>query len=93
MFVAREKRGAFAAKFDEVKGILEGYASPHLVRYGWREDGDEGAEEDEFVLVCGWESVEKHFGFAESGGFARYSEIRDLILRVDLKHYKPLSLQ
>lgn len=93
MFVAREKREAFAAKFEEVKGILEEYARPHLVRYGWREDGEEGAEEDEFVVVCGWESVEKHFGFAESKGFARYSEIREILERVDLKHYKPLSLE
>ncbi|KAG7288880.1 hypothetical protein NEMBOFW57_005240 [Staphylotrichum longicolle] len=52
MFVAREKREAFAAKFEEVKGILEEYARPHLVR-----------------------------------------EIRGILERVDLKHYKPLSLE
>jgi hypothetical protein len=56
-------------------------------------DGEEGAEEDEFVLVCGWESVEQHFGFAEAEGFARYGELRELIARTDLKHYKRLLLE
>ncbi|KAK4043477.1 hypothetical protein C8A01DRAFT_43603 [Parachaetomium inaequale] len=93
MFVARGDRGRFAGKFGEVRGVLEGYAGPNLVRFGWREDGEEGAEEDEFVLVCGWESVEQHFGFAEAEGFGRYGELRELIARTDLKHYKRLLLE
>ncbi|KAK4157635.1 hypothetical protein C8A00DRAFT_11549 [Chaetomidium leptoderma] len=95
VFVARQEREAFAAKFEEVRGVLEAYASPNQVRFGWRQDGEEegAAGEDEFVLVCGWESVEKHFGFAESRDFARYGELRELIARVDLKHYKRLSLE
>lgn len=92
MFVKRGDRGAFEAKFEEVRGILEGYARPHLVRFGWREDVEEGAEEEEFVVVCGWDSVEQHFAFAESEGFPPYGELRELIARVDLKHYKLLPL-
>ncbi len=94
IFVAREKREAFAARFGEVKGILEGYAGgSELVRYGWRDDGDEGVEEDEFVLVCGWESIEKHFGFPECPRFAEFDTIQELISRVDLNHYRPLPLE
>ncbi|KAH6845501.1 hypothetical protein B0I37DRAFT_417031 [Chaetomium sp. MPI-CAGE-AT-0009] len=93
IFVKRGDRGGFEAKFEEVRGILEGYARPHLVRFGWREDVEDGNEEDEFVLVCGWDSVDQHFAFAESEGFARYGELRELIARVDLKHYKPFPLE
>ncbi|KAH6636969.1 hypothetical protein F5144DRAFT_601667 [Chaetomium tenue] len=93
MFVKRAERGGFEAKFEEVRGILEEYARPHLVRFGWREDVEEGAEEEEFVVVCGWDSVEQHFAFAETEEFARYGELRELIARVDLKHYKPLPLE
>jgi quinol monooxygenase YgiN len=93
MFVEKSKKEAFAAMFEEVKGVAEKYASPHVVRYGWREDVEEGAEEDEFVLVCGWESVEQHLAFAETEEFARYGQIREFMGRVDLKHYKRLSLE
>jgi quinol monooxygenase YgiN len=92
MFVKKANKEAFAARFEEVKGIAEEYARPHLVRYGWREDVEDGAEE-EFVLVAGWESVEKHLAFAETEAFARYGQIREFVARVDLKHYKRLSLE
>ncbi|KAL2157619.1 hypothetical protein VTH06DRAFT_5998 [Thermothelomyces fergusii] len=93
MFVPRAARDGFEARFMEVKRILESYTGPDLVRFGWREDVEEGAKEDEFVLVCGWESVEAHIGFAESGGLARYAEIRNLLGRVDLQHYRRISLE
>ncbi|KAK4147199.1 uncharacterized protein C8A04DRAFT_25001 [Dichotomopilus funicola] len=94
MYVKKgEDRERFAAKFEEVRGILERFARPHAVRFGWREDGEEGAEEEEFVLVAGWESVAQHFAFAESAEFPKYGEIRDLIARVELKHYQRFSLE
>ncbi|KAH6626221.1 hypothetical protein B0J18DRAFT_135210 [Chaetomium sp. MPI-SDFR-AT-0129] len=94
MYVKKgEDREKFAAKFEEVRGILERFARPHAVRFGWREDGEEGAEEEEFVLVAGWESVARHFAFAESAEFAKYGEIREFIARVDLKHYQRFSLE
>ncbi|KAL2197426.1 hypothetical protein P885DRAFT_77115 [Corynascus similis CBS 632.67] len=93
MFIPRADRGSFEAKFLEVNWILEGYAGPDLVRFGWREDIDKSLEEEEFVLVCGWESIERHVAFAESQGYARYGEIRNLLARVDVKHYKRFSLE
>ncbi|KAK3899612.1 hypothetical protein C8A05DRAFT_17972 [Staphylotrichum tortipilum] len=94
IFISRGKREAFVARFGEVKGILEGYAGgSDLVRCGWRDDVEEGAQEDEFVLVCGWESVEKHLAFPECPGFAEFDAIQELISRVDLKHYRPLLLE
>ncbi len=91
--VERERRGLFAERFEEVKGLLEGYAGPGRVRYGWREDGEEGVEEEEFVLVCGWESVERHVGFAGTEESKKYGEVWELAARRDLKYYKRLLLE
>lgn len=88
MFVASEKKGAFEAKFGEVKDVLEEHAGPDMVRFGWREDLEAGAREEEFVLVCGWESVEKHLGFPQVPGFSRFQPIQGFIEREDTKHYK-----
>ncbi|GAB1314185.1 ABM domain-containing protein [Madurella fahalii] len=87
ILVASENKGAFDAKFDEVKSVLEEYASPGLVRFGWREDLEAGAKE-EFVLVCGWESVEKHLDFAGAPGFDQFQGIQQFIETADIKHYK-----
>ncbi|KAL2023876.1 hypothetical protein VTK56DRAFT_653 [Thermocarpiscus australiensis] len=88
MFVASRDKEAFAALFGEVRGVLEEYASPGSVGFGWREDLEARAEEEEFVVVCGWESVEKHLGFARAPGYSRFNEIQQFVARADIKHYK-----
>jgi hypothetical protein len=88
MFVERGEREKFDARFEDVRMGLEEYANPHLVRSGWREDVEDGADEDEFVLVWGGEAVD----VVDGKGFAEYGEISGLAARVDLKHYKRLLL-
>ncbi|KAK4162782.1 hypothetical protein QBC43DRAFT_320979 [Cladorrhinum sp. PSN259] len=88
LYVPVEKKEAFAVKFAQVKRLLETYVSPRVVRFGWREDLEEGAKEDEFVLVCGWDSVEKHYAFSDAPGFDQFTQIQELVVRSDLKHYK-----
>jgi heme-degrading monooxygenase HmoA len=88
--VLREQKGAFAAKFDEVKGVLEEFTGQGLVKFGWREDGEAEAKTEEFVIVCGWESVERHLECAQSPGYFKYAEIRPLVAKADVKHYKRL---
>lgn len=88
MFVERGDKERFDAGFEDVRRELEEYANPHLVRSGWREDVEEGAEEDEFVLVWGGEAVD----VVDGKGFAECGEISGLAARVDLKHYKRLLL-
>ncbi|KXX73327.1 hypothetical protein MMYC01_209763 [Madurella mycetomatis] len=87
IFVAPENKEAFHAKFNKVRNVLEEYARPGLVQFGWREDIEAGTKE-EFVLVCGWESVEKHLGFAEAPGLGQFQEIQQYIETADIKHYK-----
>lgn len=86
--VRRDCRDAFTAKFDEVKGAREAFAGAGLVKFGWREDVEAEAKEDEFVLVSGWASVEKHLECAQSPGYFKYHEIRPLVARADVKHYR-----
>jgi hypothetical protein len=88
MFVERGEREKFDARFEDVRMGLEEYANPHLVRSGWREDVEDGADEDEFVLVWGGEAVD----VVDGKGFAEYGEFSGLAARVDLKHYKRLLL-
>jgi hypothetical protein len=93
MFVERGDRERFDARFEDVRKGLEEHANPHLVRFGWREDVEEGAEEDEFVLVWGGQGVDEHSGVVDGKGLAGYGEISRLAARVDLKHYKRLLLE
>ncbi|KAK4191683.1 hypothetical protein QBC35DRAFT_486822 [Podospora australis] len=88
IYVAPENKQSFAAKFAEVKGSLEEHIRPRVARYGWREDREEAAEQEEFLLVTGWESAEKHFEFAQAPEFAQFSQIQQYVSRADIKHYK-----
>lgn len=87
LYISAEKREEFAAKFAQVKPVLEAYVSPNVVRHGWREDLEEGAYE-EFVLVCDWESVEKHYAFSDARGFDKFNQLQEFFVRTDIKHYK-----
>lgn len=89
MFVLREKKGEFAEAFERLKGMLQD-VSPLVVRSGWRADGEAEAEEDEFVVVCGWESVEKHMEIAGKLAESNYCGILELVSRIDVKNYKRL---
>lgn len=88
MSVAPENKQAFAARFAEVKGILEQHVSPFLVRFGWREELEAEAKEEEFVVVCGGESIDSHLKFSTNPVWSQDSQIVRLTVRVDVRHYK-----
>jgi heme-degrading monooxygenase HmoA len=92
MSVKRGNKAALDAKLGKALGVLQEYARPHLVQSAWRQDLEDGAEE-EFVIVCGWESVQQHLAFADGPQFSKYSEIQPLISGADLKHYRHLSVE
>lgn len=87
MFVDSEARRPFSVKFEEIRGILEAFAKPHLVRGGWRVDKEDDSKE-EFVLFCGWESLERHAEFKEHPTYSDYTRILDFATGTDMKHYK-----
>ena len=43
--------------------------------------------------MCGWKSVERHAGFAETEEAKEYGEVWGLAARRELKHYKRLVLE
>ncbi len=87
LFIEAGKRDLFQREFDSVIQILKDFARPHLVQGGWRADKEADSKE-EFVLVVGWDSVERHFKFADSPDFAKYAGIRECVADQEIKHYK-----
>ena len=83
---------AFQKAFGENKQHLDGYVSrDRKPTGGWRvERGDDGCEE--WILFCGWETIEEHFGFASTEAFANYSRIREFIANADIKHAEVIPL-
>lgn len=89
MIVGPEKRKRFQEAWVGVKGLLETHAGgEHLVRTGWRVDKDE--DDEEFVVVAGFESIERHYAFARHPGFGRYMGIFLFVTKTDVKHYRRL---
>ncbi|KAK8091332.1 hypothetical protein PG994_000837 [Apiospora phragmitis] len=84
-------RAAFAENWNSVKGLLEDFAKPHSVKGAWRVKGEADAAEsdEEFVMLCGWPSVERHMEFATWAEFPRYSTaLREKLRGADIKHYR-----
>ncbi|GES63844.1 hypothetical protein ATEIFO6365_0007053100 [Aspergillus terreus] len=68
-FVGEEEKGEFEDTMMRVKGCVEECTAPRMLRCGWRIDYPEGREEthEEFVMLSGWEDVEDHLRFLETG--------------------------
>lgn len=89
MLVSPDKRERFHDAWVGVKGLLETHAGgKHLVRTGWRVDQD--GDKEEFVLIAGFESVERHYAFALQPGFGRYMGIFQFVTKTDVRHYRRL---
>lgn len=86
-FVDPAEKASFSTKFNEVKGILEDFTKPNLVRGAWRVDKEDEAAE-EFVVFCGWDSLEKHAEFIMDSEYPEYSKILEFATGTDMKHYK-----
>ncbi|KAH8887428.1 hypothetical protein GQ53DRAFT_749907 [Thozetella sp. PMI_491] len=82
-----DKRNAFQQDLSERIQILEDFSKPHVVRGGWREDKESEAQ-DEYSMLVGWDSVDRHKEFAQSAGFPKYAEIRQYTSSADINHYK-----
>lgn len=95
---AGEKR-VFEERFKECRAWLDRYVSREGKPVGgWRiekaaakEEG-EAEEEEEWVLFCGWESVEEHGRFAGTEGFKQYARIQEFVQSFEVKHGKRIAL-
>ncbi|EFQ29722.1 hypothetical protein CGRA01v4_03791 [Colletotrichum graminicola] len=85
--VRSEKKEDFTSKYDESKWVVEEAARPYPVRGGWRM---EKASEDheEFVMYCGWSTVEQHKAIAQREGFKEWAGIQEFVTGTDIWHYQ-----
>lgn len=92
--VRKEDKEGFERVFAECRGWLDGYVSgDEKPAGGWRVEKDpERQDGEEWVLFCGWNSVEEHTRFAQTEAFEKYSRIRDRVQEFQLKHGKRLEL-
>ncbi|KAI1772855.1 hypothetical protein F4818DRAFT_126691 [Hypoxylon cercidicola] len=86
--ITADDRQAFNQGWNDVKGILERFAKPHVVKGGWRiEKEDQSLEE--FVFACGWPSVDRHGEFATARDFDKYESVLLAIAATrEVKHYQ-----
>jgi hypothetical protein len=85
--VATEHRTDFSRSRESIKGLLDDFAEPHLVRDTWKAETPGG--EQEFVFLCGWPTVEKHMEFAKTDAFPTYLEAHQKLTKgLDVKHYR-----
>ncbi|KAF2101333.1 hypothetical protein NA57DRAFT_72776 [Rhizodiscina lignyota] len=97
--VAKEKKEAFEKKFDEVKGKLDDYMWKGTKPVaGWRldlpkEEAESENAMEQFVLFCGWDSLERHTkDFISSEGATEYRQIAKFVDSFDIKHARVVEL-
>lgn len=85
--VEPDKKQEYWAGHNANKNALEDFAAPHPAAYGWRiEKEDEQTEE--FLIFCGWDSVDRHNEFPKAEGFSKMLDVMKLTKSYDGKHYK-----
>ena len=84
-FLTPDNKKSFAGKFDRVTELIGDSIKPHLARGGWRVD-KEDEDKEEYVLFCGWDSLESHTKFSENPGFPEYRETLQFVSGVEVMH-------
>ncbi|OJK00751.1 hypothetical protein ASPACDRAFT_117187 [Aspergillus aculeatus ATCC 16872] len=94
-FIRRGQRAEFQRTFEASKAHLEAFTGPYPLVGGWVAGGEGGDREDtadtddgaaEFVLFSGWDTVERHFTFAETEGFREFMRIKEFMEGAEIKH-------
>lgn len=83
-FIKDGEKTEFQQSFEANKLYLQDYVTQGRFGGGWRVDNGDG--KDEWVLLTPWETVEQHYGFAQTAGFEKYGRIRDHIDGAEIKH-------
>ena len=92
-FVPIEKKQAFGNKFQEVKGYLEDYTKPFKLVGGWRieKEAIEERDKEEWILFSGFETVDHHMSFVQTGDFPKYRAIVEFVEGFELKHLRAID--
>lgn len=89
--IAKDRKAAFDEEWSGIKGILEDFVKPYSLTSGWAESNRAEATWNEFIMIAGWPSVQRHMDFASTEGFAEYAgKMRGFMEETEIKHYTPL---
>jgi len=74
-------------------GMLVERTKPYGVVEGWRVDGEEGAQEQEQVVITGWEAKEDHlaFGAGLRETYPDYAGLRDHWQGIEVNHMRDME--
>lgn len=85
-FVPAARKGQFAREFEVARAVMEGCSKLFAVKGGWRIE-KERDDEEEFVVVSGWENVDWHEE-SPSSKMGANSTLRTLANGFEVRHYK-----
>ncbi|TGO23217.1 hypothetical protein BPAE_0140g00240 [Botrytis paeoniae] len=86
-YISSHNREGFSAKFNEVKHALENETEEYEIEGGWRIE-KEAEDKEEWVMFCGWESVEKHMAFSKKESFKEWRGIVDWVEGFEVRHLR-----
>jgi heme-degrading monooxygenase HmoA len=89
-YVKNGQRAQFQETYENEKRHLQAFVTEGTIGGGWLVDND--GDEEVWMLLTPWTSVEQHHAFAETAGFAEYGRIREHIEGAEIKHARILDM-
>lgn len=86
-FVAKDKKAIFEQKYNELKGFIEKGTEPYLFTGGWIVE-KEGQEQEEFVILSGWQDQKHHDDFAKTEDCKKAQELVNYLEGYELSFLK-----
>lgn len=91
-FISSDQKKAYGGTFEAVSHHFRSYVTPSHFARGWRLEKEEGGDQEEDLLIAGWDDVASHHAFAQSDGFKEFARIREFVKDADIKHAKRLDV-
>ncbi|KAF7856927.1 hypothetical protein EAF04_009687 [Stromatinia cepivora] len=89
-FITSSNKEGFSEKFGEVKHVLAEETKEYEIEGGWRIE-KEAEDKEEWVMFCGWNSVEKHLGFSKKENFREWRGIVDWVDGFEVRHLRAIE--
>ncbi|APA09740.1 predicted protein [Sclerotinia sclerotiorum 1980 UF-70] len=89
-FITSSNKEGFREKYGAVKHVLAEEAKEYEIEGGWRIE-KEAEDKDEWVMFCGWKSVEKHLAFSTKEGFREWRGIVDWVDGFEVRHLRKIE--
>lgn len=91
-FISSGQKETYGGTFEAVSHHLRSYVTPSHFARGWRTEREEGSDQEEDLLIAGWDNVASHHAFAQSDGFEELARIREFMKDADIKYAKRIDV-